>query len=71
MSQRTETEIATELLTIQAAVELHHQRHAEQVHRGRVRTIELARRYGMSWELIGHALGISGDTARKQYERGL
>jgi hypothetical protein len=58
MSQRTETEIATELLTIQ-------------VHRGRVRTIELARRYGMSWELIGHALGISGDTARKQYERGL
>lgn len=71
MAHRSETEIARELLRIQATAELRHDETAEALERGRLRTIELARRYDIGWDEIGNLLGIKGNTARMQYERGL
>lgn len=31
--------------------------------------VDLARRYGAAWEDIGHALGTTGDAARKAHTR--
>jgi hypothetical protein len=71
MTQRTETELALALLNIQAIAEREHRATAETLHRGRTRTIELARRYNVPWDTIGTVLQTTGEAARKQYERGL
>lgn len=71
MAQRTEREIARELLRLQRHAEAAHSETAEHLERGRLRTIELARRYALSWEEIGAELMVKGNTARMQYERGL
>lgn len=65
---------ASELLRANADAERAHAATAEHLDRGRYRTIRLARTYGMSWDDIGAALGITGVAARvfaHRYERGL
>lgn len=71
MSHRTEREIVLAFLYQQREAEGNLNANIDHVERGRIRVMELARRYSWTWDEIGDALGIKGDTARKQYERGL
>lgn len=69
MTQRTETDIVRNFLTHQRHLEADVLHVSETITRGRRRTIELARRYGLEWEEIGIFLDITGEAARKWYER--
>lgn len=70
MAHRTERDIAEELLRIQHRAEQSHTATVEALRLGRVRTVELARRYGVPWQTIGDYFDMTADAARIAYSRG-
>lgn len=71
MTHPTEAEADTArgFLNVQRQFEVDVRVLTETAERGRKRSIDLARRYGLEWETIGHHLRMSGEAARKWHER--
>ena len=62
-------ELAIEFLDIHRCRLDEHQVAADDLCRATGYWVDLARRYGVAWDDIGHALGTTGNAARKAHMR--